>query len=147
MKINIVQLNKDLPQPSYANRGDAAVDLYSSEDVVLAKSNGRHTVGTGIVIELHVNTFGLVIPRSGLAKKHGVTLVNSPGLIDSGYRGEIRVVLINTDPKNDYKISRGDRIAQLLILSMVPVEFVPVKSVSDLTDSFRNADGFGSSGR
>jgi dUTP pyrophosphatase len=147
MKINIVRLDKELPKPDYANRGDAAVDLYSTQDVLLKKANGRQTLGCGIIVELHVNMFGLVIPRSGLAKNHGITLVNSPGLIDSGYRGEIRVVMINTDMENDYQIKRGDRIAQLLILSMVPVEFVEVGSLDELSNSFRSQDGFGSSGK
>jgi dUTP pyrophosphatase len=146
MKIKLVQLDSELPVPAYANRGDAAVDLYSRENLTLLRSNHRQTVSTGIVIELHVNTFGLILPRSGLAKKNGVTLVNSPGLIDSGYRGEIKVVLINTDPENDYEIKRGDRIAQMLILSLVPVEFSVLDSIDGLSDSSRSSDGFGSTG-
>lgn len=113
--IDLVQLDPDLPLPSYAHLGDAGLDLYAREDALLRAGGGRALVPTGISIAIPLGFCGLVMPRSGLALKHGLSVVNAPGLIDAAYRGEIKVVLIDTDPEHDYQVHRGDRIAQLVI--------------------------------
>jgi dUTP pyrophosphatase len=128
--------------PRAAHPGDAGYDLSSAEDVVLAPGE-RATVGTGIGLALPAGFLALVLPRSGLAQKHGITLVNSPGLIDSGYRGEIRVVILNTDKDNAFTMSVGDRIAQLLVM---PVTAWHGVSVAELPGSHRGEAGFGSTG-
>lgn len=128
--------------PTRAHAGDAGLDLYAAEAVKL-EPGGRGAVGTGIAIELPEGHAGLVTPRSGLAMRHGISLVNAPGLIDAGYRGELRVLLINTDPSEPFEIAPGDRIAQLVIVPFAEVE--PV-AVSELAESARGAGGFGSSG-
>jgi dUTP pyrophosphatase len=122
--------------------GDAAADLRARESVTLAPL-GRATVGTGLRIALPAGTAALVLPRSGLAARHGITIVNAPGLIDAGYRGEIRVTLLNTDPGTSYDVAVGDRIAQLLVLPVPEVRFVPVV---ELPGSHRAERGFGSTG-
>lgn len=128
--------------PDYAHPGDAGVDLVASEDVVLAPGS-RATVGTGIAIALPDGYVAFVLPRSGLAAKHGITLVNSPGTVDAGYRGELRVTLLNTDAREEYPVRAGDRIAQLVVLPIVRAEFVPVAA---LPGSSRGEGGFGSTG-
>lgn len=130
------------PLPGFANAGDAGADLVAAEAVVLAPGE-RALVGTGTAIALPAGTVGLVAPRSGLAAKHGITIVNAPGVIDSGYRGELKVCLLNTDPREPFAIEPGDRIAQLLVLPIPPVRFVPV---AELPEGVRGAAGFGSSG-
>ncbi|KAB1644030.1 dUTP diphosphatase [Gulosibacter chungangensis] len=128
--------------PTHANPGDAGADLYAAETVTLAPGE-RALIGTGTSIALPERTVGLVAPRSGLAAKHGITIVNAPGVIDSGYRGELKVTLLNTDPREPYIVSAGDRIAQLLVLPIPAVEFVPVAT---LPDGERGDAGFGSTG-
>ena len=138
------QLDPDLPLPSYAHPGDAGADLVAREDAVLAAAGGRALVPTGIAVALPEGWAGFVQPRSGLALRHGVTVLNSPGLIDCGYRDELKVLLVNTDPGADYQVRRGDRIAQLVLRPVAEAAFVPV---DELPDSARATGGFGSSGR
>lgn len=142
MIIPLQQLDKDLPVPSNAYVGDGAVDLRSTKDLVLAPFE-RALVPTGIAIELPVGYAALVVPRSGLALKHGITLVNAPGLIDSNYRGEIGAIVANMDAREPFEIKRGDRIAQLMI---VAVEQPAFEVVDGLSETDRGAGGFGSSG-
>ena len=130
------------PEPHYAHAGDAGADLTSAEDLVLAPGE-RATVGTGVAIALPDGYAAFVVPRSGLAARHGITIVNSPGTVDAGYRGELRVTLLNTDRTESYAIAAGDRIAQLIVMPVPPVRFIPV---DDLPASVRGQGGFGSSG-
>jgi dUTP pyrophosphatase len=139
----IARLNPDAVLPARAHDGDAGLDLYACEAAHIGPGE-RWSVGTGIAVEIPAGHAGLVLPRSGLAKKHGITLVNSPGLIDSGYRGEIRVLLLNTDPAETFRVVAGDRIAQLMIAPIALAE--PVEAPS-LAESTRGEGGFGSSGR
>ena len=137
------RLDLDLPLPAQAHAGDAGIDLHARVDVVLPARGGRVLVPTGIAVAIPVGFFGQVVPRSGLALKHGVTLVNTPGIIDSGYRGELQVIMINTDPKAEYQVSRGDRIAQLIIQQVVSTSW-------DVVEQLEGEDrggGFGHSGR
>ena len=128
--------------PSYAHPGDAGADLRSNESVVLAPGQ-RAMVSTGIAIALPAGKVAFVVPRSGLAAKHGITVVNSPGTIDAGYRGEIKVLLLNTDESAPFTIEKGDRIAQLIIMDYVQARFVPAET---LPGSDRGEGGFGSTG-
>lgn len=128
--------------PAYARPGDAGADLRSSEALVLGPGE-RALVGTGISFALPDGYAAFVVPRSGLAVKHGITVLNSPGTIDAGYRGEIRVPLMNTDPREPFGIEVGDRIAQLIMMPVSRAVFVPVEA---LPDSERGAGGFGSTG-
>jgi dUTP pyrophosphatase len=125
-----------------AYAGDAGLDLHAAQDTVIAPGE-RTSVGTGIAVEIPSGQAGLVLPRSGLADRHGIALVNAPGLIDSGYRGEIRVLLLNTDRHAPFTVSVGDRIAQLVL---VRIETPPVVEVDELGESERGQGGFGSSG-
>jgi dUTP pyrophosphatase len=143
LPIPIVQLDPDLPLPEYAHEGDAGLDLYAREPATLAAGGGRAMVATGISIAIPMGHGGFVLPRSGMAAKHGISVVNAPGLIDAAYRGEIKVVLINTDPDSDYEIHRGDRIAQLVIQRFERARFVEVDT---LPESVRGAGGYGSTG-
>lgn len=143
VQITVRQLDPDLPLPATAHFGDAGVDLFARQDVVIAPAGGRVLVPTGIAIAIPDGYVGLVLPRSGLAHKHGVTLVNTPGVIDCGYRGELQVVMINTDPTISYSVKRGDRIAQLLIQRTESVQWVAV----DELDGNDRGGGFGHSGR
>lgn len=129
--------------PSRTHEGDAGLDLYAAEPATLGPGE-RATVATGIAVEIPDGHAGLVLPRSGLAAKHGIALVNAPGLIDSGYRGEVKVLLLNTDRTDPFEISPGDRIAQLVVSPVAETE--PVE-VAELEMSTRGAGGFGSSGR
>lgn len=129
--------------PVRAHPGDAGLDLYSVEALCL-EPGGRASVGTGLALALPPGLAGLVLPRSGLAADHGITLVNSPGLIDSGYRGEVRILLLNTDRHEEFMVQPGDRIAQLLI---VPFADLPPTEAAELPQSERGGSGFGSSGR
>ena len=142
IRIPLQQLDKDLPVPENAYVGGGAVDLRSTKDLVL-KPFERALVPTGIAIELPLGYAALVVPRSGLAIKHGITLVNAPGLIDSNYRGEIGAIIANMDPHEAFEIKRGDRIAQLMIIAVEQPEFVVVETLSETE---RGAGGFGSSG-
>jgi dUTP pyrophosphatase len=128
--------------PVYAHPGDAGADLVSTDDVVLAPGE-RATVGTGLKIALPSGFVAFVVPRSGLAMKHGITIVNSPGTVDAGYRGELRVTLLNTDAREPYAIAAGDRIAQLIVMPVPSVRFVEVER---LPGSDRGEGGFGSTG-
>ena len=144
LDLPVLRLDPDLPLPAYARAGDAGVDLVAREDVTLAAAGGRALVPTGIAIALPEGYAGFVQPRSGLAFKHGVTCLNTPGLIDSGYRGELKVCLINHDPTEAFEVKRGERIAQLVVQAVENVTFVEVDA---LDDSERGDKGFGSSGR
>jgi dUTP pyrophosphatase len=128
--------------PFYANPGDAGADLVSTEAVRLEPGE-RALIGTGVRIALPDGYAAFVVPRSGLAAKHGITVVNSPGTVDAGYRGEIRVSLLNTDSKDAYDVAVGDRIAQLIVMPVVQARFEPV---AELPDSVRGEGGFGSTG-
>lgn len=128
--------------PEVAHPGDAGVDLRASESCVLAPGQ-RHTVGTGISIALPDGYVAFVVPRSGLAAKHGITVVNSPGTVDAGYRGEIRVTLLNTDAESSFNIAAGDRIAQMIVMPFARARFIEVES---LPRSERGEGGFGSTG-
>ena len=142
--IPVQRLDSDLALPSYAKPGDAGADLVANEDVTLAPGGGRALIGTGIAIAIPRGYAGFVQPRSGLALRHGVTWLNTPGLIDSGYRDELKVLLINTDPSEPYEVQRGDRIAQLVIQS---VEEVIWEEAEQLDETERGQGGFGHSGR
>ena len=144
LEIPIVRLDTELPVPAPARPGDAGVDLRARTDAVLASGGGRALVPTGIRVAIPDGYAGFVQPRSGLALRHGVTLVNSPGLIDAGYRDEIGVILVNTDPDEEFQVRRGDRIAQLVIQRVETVSFL---EVADLDDSVRGRGGFGHTGR
>ncbi|GAA4190049.1 dUTP diphosphatase [Streptosporangium oxazolinicum] len=143
VEVLIHRLDADLPPPSYAHPGDAGADLHAAEDVELLPGE-RAVVGTGLAIALPDGYAAFVHPRSGLAVRHGVTLVNAPGTVDAGYRGEIRVTLINTDTKSAVRLRRGDRVAQLVIQK---VEKAVFHEVDRLPGSARGAGGFGSTGR
>lgn len=143
VEVLIHRLDAGLPLPSYAHPGDAGADLHAVEDVELLPGE-RVTVGTGVAIALPDGYAAFVHPRSGLATKHGVTLVNAPGTVDAGYRGEIKVTLLNTDTKDALRLRRGDRIAQLVIQR---VEKAVFHEVDRLPGSARGAGGFGSTGR
>ncbi len=140
--VPIQQLDPEISVPQMAYSGDAGVDLRSTEDLVL-KPFERCLVPTGIALELPTGYAALVLPRSGLAIRNGITVVNAPGLIDSNYRGEIKAILANMDPHEDFKIKRGDRIAQLIIIAVEEPRF---EVVEQLSDSDRGDGGFGSSG-
>ncbi len=140
----MIRLDADLPLPAYARPGDAGADLVAREPALLRRGGGRAAVPTGIALALPAGYAGFVQPRSGLALRHGVTCLNTPGLIDSGYRDELRVLLVNTDPDHDYPIERGDRIAQLVVQRVEHVTFAPVEAL-DATD--RGTGGFGHTGR
>ncbi|MCU1493077.1 MAG: dUTP diphosphatase [Acidimicrobiaceae bacterium] len=144
LEVPIVLLDSSHEAPRYARPGDAGADLVSSEGALLACGGGRALVPTGLSLALPEGYAGLVVPRSGLAAKHGVTCLNTPGLIDSGYRGEIRVLLVNTDPHSSYEVHPGDRIAQLLVVPFASVSFLVV---AELLGSERGDGGFGHTGR
>ena len=128
--------------PVYAHAGDAGADLVSTETLTLAPGQ-RATIGTGVSIALPAGYVALVVPRSGLAAKHGLTVVNTPGTVDAGYRGEIKVILLNTDATEPYAVAAGDRIAQLLVLPVTRARFIPVER---LPGTERGDGGFGSTG-
>jgi dUTP pyrophosphatase len=144
MEIQVKVLRSDATLPTYANEGDAGCDLVAVESCVLRAGGGRAMVPTGFAVAIPEGHGGFVLPRSGLAAKHGVTCVNAPGLIDSGYRGEVLVALVNLDPTMDYEVHKGDRIAQLVVLPVPPAHF---RVVEELPTAQRGAGGFGSSGR
>jgi dUTP pyrophosphatase len=143
LAVPIVRLDPDLPLPSYAHPGDAGLDLRAREHGVVAPGGGRLLMPTGISIAVPVGYAGFVLPRSGNALKHGLTLANTPGLIDSAYRGEIKVVLLNTDPQHAFVVNRGDRLAQLVIQRVEEVDWLVVDSL----DGDDRGGGFGHSGR
>lgn len=143
MELPVTKLKEGAQVPTRAHVGDAGLDLYSCEAAHIGPGE-RWSVGTGVGVEISEGHAGLVLPRSGLARDHGIALVNAPGLIDSGYRGELRVLLLNTDPAETFKVAPGDRIAQLVITPIATPE--PVQA-SALSESVRGEGGFGSSGR
>lgn len=143
LELPVVRLDSDLPLPAYATAGDAGIDLRATENVTLAAGGGRALVPTGIAVAIPAGHAGFIQPRSGLALKHGVTVLNTPGLIDSGYRGELKVLLVNTDPATAFEVERGERVAQLVIQAVAHAVFV---EVAELPDSDRGEGGFGSTG-
>jgi dUTP pyrophosphatase len=143
LSVQVLQLDADLPLPSYAHASDAGIDLLARADAVVPAAGGRVLVPTGIALALPPGYGGFVLPRSGNAWRHGLTVVNSPGLIDSAYRGEVKVVLLNTDPVTDVHVQRGDRVAQLVVQR---VEHI-VWEVVDELDGDDRGGGFGHSGR
>lgn len=140
--VSIKILSRDAQIPHMAYNGDAGVDLRSVDRIVLEPQE-RAMVATGLAIALPEGYAGFVLPRSGLAAKHGISIVNAPGLIDSNYRGELKVILLNTDPDKSFTIEIGDRIAQLIVM---PVPTINFEQVEELTESQRGESGFGSSG-
>jgi dUTP pyrophosphatase len=142
--IAVLQLDPGLPLPTRAREGDAGIDLLARCDVVLEARGGRALVPTGLALELPPGRAGLVLPRSGLALRHGITCLNAPGLIDPGYRGEVGVILVNTDPTERYEVHRGDRVAQLLVVTF---ETATLVSSAALAASDRGEGGFGHTGR
>jgi dUTP diphosphatase len=144
LAVPLQRLDPDLPAPAYARDGDAGADLVAREGAWLPPNGGRALIPTGIAVAIPPGYAGFVQPRSGLASKHGVTCLNTPGLIDSGYRDELRVLLVNLDPSQAYEVHRGDRIAQLVIQAVEHASFQPVP---DLPPSERGMGGFGHSGR
>lgn len=142
MTLRIARLDERARLPTRAHDGDAGLDLYALQDGVLAPGE-RASVATGIAVEIPPGQAGLVLPRSGLAARHGISVVNAPGLIDPGYRGEVRVLLLNTDREQPFEISAGARIAQLVL---VRVELATLLEVEVLGETERGAGGFGSSG-
>jgi dUTP pyrophosphatase len=141
--VPVVRLDPDLPLPAYAHPGDAGLDLRARQDAVVAPAGGRALVPTGLAVAIPPGHAGFVLPRSGNALKHGVTVANAPGLIDAAYRGELQVVLLNTDPTEPFHVTRGERIAQLVVQR---VEEVAWHEVEALDDNDRGG-GFGHSGR
>ena len=144
LPVPLRRLDPDLPVPAYARHGDAGADLVASQDAVLAPGGGRALVPTGVAVAIPAGYAGFIQPRSGLALKHGVTCLNTPGLIDAGYRDELKVLLVNTDPVEAYHVRRGDRIAQLVIKAVESADFIEVTA---LPPSERGLGGFGHSGR
>ncbi len=142
MRMAIKRLDAELPLPQYAHAGDAGLDLFSADEVTIAPGQ-RMLVSTGIAVAIPEGFAGFVQPRSGLAVRQGLGIVNTPGLIDSHYRGEIKVIAINLDPASDISVSRGDKIAQLVIQ---PVARVELTEVSELDETVRGEGGFGSTG-
>lgn len=142
VKVKVKRLDPELPLPQAAHPGDAGVDLYSRVDVLL-KPGERKTVPTGIAISLPPGWAAFVQPRSGLAANYGLTIVNTPGLIDSGYRGEIKVILLNTDKEVSFQVRRGDKIAQMVVQQIGEVEW---EEVDELDPTSRGEGGFGSTG-
>lgn len=142
LNIPLQQIDPELPIPQYAHEGDAGLDLYAAIDFELQPFQ-RVLIPCGFALAIPQGYAGFVMPRSGLAIKHGISLVNTPGLIDSNYRGELKVILINHDPQNSFSIKRGDRIAQLVIMKVEDVSFTATES---LPETSRGEGGFGSSG-
>jgi len=143
MELRVAKLRDDATVPRRAHPDDAGLDLHACEPAHIGPGE-RWSVATGLGVEIPEGHAGLVLPRSGLAREHGIALVNAPGLIDSGYRGELRVLLLNTDPAETFRIEPGDRIAQLVVAPIALPEPVEVEALSE---SVRGRGGFGSSGR
>jgi len=144
LMVPVVRLDPDLPLPVYAREGDAGLDLLAREGATLAPAGGRALIPTGVAFAIPVGYAGFVQPRSGLALRHGITCLNTPGLIDAGYRDELKVLLVNLDPTEAFEVQRGERIAQLVVQAVAKVQWVPVES---LEVSERGSGGFGSTGR
>ena len=146
ISVAVKRLDPELPPPTYARSGDAGADLVARTAVTLAAGGGRAAVPTGIALAIPEGYAGFVQPRSGLALRHGVTCLNTPGLIDAGYRDELAVLLVNTDPDTAYEVQRGDRIAQLVIVAVAEADFALV-GADDLGSAERGPGGFGHTGR
>jgi dUTP pyrophosphatase len=144
LDLPVVTLDVTLPLPVPARAGDAGVDLRAAHAATLGPGGGRAVVGTGLRIAIPFGYCGLILPRSGLARSHGVTCLNTPGLIDAGYRGELQVLLVNTDPVDAFEVGVGERIAQLVVMPFTPVRFTVV---GELPDSERGEQGWGHTGR
>jgi dUTP pyrophosphatase len=144
MRIPVRRIDRTFPLPASQHPGDAGYDLRAREAVFLAPAGGRAAVPTGIAVAIPPGWAGLILPRSGLALRHGVTCLNAPGLIDAGYRDEIRVILVNHDPSEPFKVEAGDRIAQLVVQEAAAIEW---DEVEDLGQTARGQGGFGSTGR
>jgi dUTP pyrophosphatase len=144
MQIRVQRLDPDLPLPEAQHPDDAGYDLHAREDVLIPQGGGRALVPTGIAVAIPSGCAGFVLPRSGLALRHGITCLNTPGLIDPLYRGELKVVLVNTDPGEPHQVHRGDRIAQLVVQRVETIDWF---EVDDIGETRRNAEGFGSTGR
>ena len=142
MEVNIKKLHENAIIPTYGRAWDAGADLYADNDYTI-HYNDRETVGTGIAVEIPAGYVGLIHPRSGMASTYGITVLNSPGTIDAGYRGELKVILVN-HTGIDYHVKKGDKIAQLVIQECVEAQFI---QVDELSDSTRGDDGFGSTGK
>jgi dUTP diphosphatase len=145
LRVPLHQLDPELPLPRYAREGDAGADLVARCDAVLPRGGGRAVVPTGVAVAIPAGYAGLVLPRSGLAARHGVTCLNAPGLVDSGYRGELQVVLVNHDAAQDYAVSRGDRIAQLVLVRVEQATFA-AGAADGLGETERGVGGFGHTG-
>jgi dUTP pyrophosphatase len=145
LRVPLHQLDPDLAVPSYARPGDAGADLLARQSVVVPARGGRILVPTGVAVAIPPGYAGFVLPRSGLALRHGITCLNTPGLIDAGYRGELQVILVNHDPADDYAVTRGDRIAQLVIMGVEEASFALVDQ-DRLGQASRGAGGFGHTG-
>ena len=143
LPVPVVLLDPKLELPAYARSGDAGLDLVAREPATLPPRGGRALVPTGVALALPEGFAGFVQPRSGLALRHGVTVLNSPGLIDAGYRDELKVLLVNLDPESSFEIQRGDRIAQLVVQPVARVEWAPTEAL----DGANRGGGFGSTGR
>jgi dUTP pyrophosphatase len=143
IEILMRRLDAGLPMPDRAHPGDAGIDLRSAVDVTIGPGE-RAVVPTGIAVAIPQGYAGFVQPRSGLAAEHGISIVNTPGLVDAGYRGEVKVIVVNLDPREPFEVRRGDRIAQLVVL---PVPEAALREVDELPESGRGSGGFGSSGR
>jgi dUTP pyrophosphatase len=141
-ELRVMKLRDDAVLPSRAHTGDAGFDLTACEEITIGVGE-RAAVGTGIAVEIPVGHAGLVVPRSGLALRHGISMVNSPGVIDAGYRGEVRLLLLNTDNESAFTVEPGMRVAQLLVVPVADVELV---ETDEVTATDRGAGGFGSSG-
>jgi dUTP pyrophosphatase len=142
VKLSFTRLSEAARAPARAHDGDAGYDLFAAEEAVLSPG-ARASVGTGVAIALPDGCAGLVLPRSGLALRHGISVVNAPGLIDAGYRGEVRVLLLNTDREAEFSVSVGDRIAQLVVVRVEAPELVEAET---LDETARGVGGFGSTG-
>lgn len=143
LPVPVVRLDPDLPLPAYAHTGDAGLDLRAREDGVVPPGGGRLLMPTGVSIAIPSGHAGFVLPRSGNALNHGLTVANAPGLIDAAYRGEIKVILLNTDPSHSFTVRRGDRIAQLVVQRVEEVQWIEVDSL----EGDDRGGGFGHSGR
>ncbi len=142
LRLPVVRLDPDLPLPAYARDGDAGLDLLAREDAVVAPGGGRALVPTGVALAIPEGFAGFVLPRSGLALRHGLTVVNAPGLVDSGFRDEVKVILLNTDAEHEHRVLRGERIAQLVIQRVETVLLVEV----DVLPGVGRGGGFGHTG-
>ncbi len=144
-ELRVTRLRDDAVLPTRSHASDAGLDLSACEEMTIGPGE-RALVSTGLAVEIPADHAGIVAPRSGLALRHGISIVNTPGVIDAGYRGEVQVLLLNTDRRDTFTVERGMRIAQLLVMPVTPVRVVEVSELTELSASARGTDGFGSSG-